>query len=44
MDSDLEWQKGAVERLLQEEGQKEEKEYLPRLDFQNDKISEPQKK
>jgi len=32
MDSDLEWQKRAVERLLLEEGQKEEKEYLPRSD------------
>jgi len=44
MDLDLEWQKGAVERLLREEEPKEEKEYLSRLYSHNDKISESKKK
>ena len=33
MDLDPEWKKGVVEKLLQEEGQKEEKEFLTRLSF-----------
>ena len=38
MDLDLEWQKKAVERLLQEEEQREEKKYLLKLSSQNDQI------
>ena len=38
MDLDPEWQKKAVEKLLPEEEQKDEKKYLLKLSSQNDQI------
>ena len=38
MDLDLEWQKKAAERLLQEEEPREEKRYLLKLSSKNDQI------
>ena len=38
MDSDLGWEEKAVENLLPEEEQKEEKKYLLKLNSQNDQI------
>ena len=44
MDLDPEWKKRVGEKLLREEGQKEEKKYLPKLSFHNDQIQESKSK
>ena len=42
MDLEPEWEKKAAENLLPEEGQKEEKKYLLKLNFSNDQIEKLQ--
>ena len=44
MDSGLEWKKRVVEKQLQEEEQRVEKKYLPKLSFHNDQIQESKSK
>ena len=41
MDLDPEWKQKVVERLLQEEEEREEKKYLPKFSFQNDQVKKP---